>query len=188
MGFLKYPLKLIDGAFDRILAALGAIGGAQLPAFIQHYMQRLGGHVDELQLTVNQYVAAARAAGMSLHEYVASLQAMDKIETTQLSVVIKRAVLRLANLKDALTTLAHTGAWEKPFVFMKHANWPIVKKTWENYVPNVPTDLEGLSYAAAGLFLVAILYQVAKLAFAQTAKLFKNPPDEEPKKQKQAKK
>jgi hypothetical protein len=64
------PLIFIEHITDRAIAAAGAIIFMQIPAFIIQYIQRLGGHVDELKLLIGKYRTAAADNGRSLDEYI----------------------------------------------------------------------------------------------------------------------
>ena len=46
---LAYPLRFLGSILDRIIAGLGAILLAQFPQYFGQYLQRLGGHLNELR-------------------------------------------------------------------------------------------------------------------------------------------
>ena len=64
------PVIFIEHILDRVIAAAGAITFMQIPAFIVQYIQRLGGHIDELKILIGKYKAAAADNGRTLDEYV----------------------------------------------------------------------------------------------------------------------
>src|SRR5690606_12726079 len=47
---------------------------------------------------------------------------------------------------------------ERPFVFIRHLDPEIARATWSIYQPAVPTTLEGLLYALAGVVCALTLY------------------------------
>jgi hypothetical protein len=51
--------------------------------------------------------------------------------------------------------------FERPFVFLHHADPEIVRATWAIFRPAVPTTFEGLIYALAGIFLILGFYHGA---------------------------
>ena len=53
MKLLKMIFIPIDGVLSRAFAAAGALAAVQFPNFVVHYMQRLGGHIDELRRMVD---------------------------------------------------------------------------------------------------------------------------------------
>lgn len=175
MKVMKFFMKMFDGLVDRIFAVLGAVGAAQLPGFMQHYVQRLGGHIDELQRVVNEYAEAAQKVNLTLEQYIKSLEVLKKIEVSQMADVIKRQVIRLADMTETLEAITSTSVWKKPFVFMHNADWSIASRTWENYVPNVPTDLEGLAYAFTGMIITVLVYQTIRLLTVKSAEALKEP-------------
>jgi len=70
---------------------------------------------------------------------------------------------RLAELQEALRAITDSGAWSRPFVFLRHADLGISRATLDTYTPNTPMDLPGLVYAAVGLVLAVLAYKGIKL-------------------------
>ena len=65
--------SLSDGAeriLDRILCAVGAVAFTQFPEFIQQYLPRLEGHLDEARLALDRFRDAAAQSGMTLDQLV----------------------------------------------------------------------------------------------------------------------
>ena len=67
---LAYPLRFLDQFLDRVIAGLGAILLAQFPQYFGQYLQRLGGHLNELRHQVAEYEEAAASLGLTLGEYI----------------------------------------------------------------------------------------------------------------------
>ena len=60
-----------DGLIDRLLCVVGAVLCSQLPEFIQQYLQRLGGHLDEARRQLDQFREVAAKSGLTLDQLAA---------------------------------------------------------------------------------------------------------------------
>jgi len=65
--------------------------------------------------------------------------------------VIENLVNRYFELEQSYLALADSNIFTRWFVFLKEVDWEIAVGTWNNFVPGVPTTMEGLVYAIAGL-------------------------------------
>lgn len=146
-------LKFIDGLADRLAAATGAFLLSQFPQFYGQYLQRLGGHLDEARLIVEQYTKAASLLNLSLEQYISEhLQAGSAVFVST-GEVIENLVLRYEALSRSYQALHEAGLYHRWLVFLKEADWQIAAATWQNFVPGMPTTLEGLLYGLSGLLL-----------------------------------
>jgi hypothetical protein len=161
-SILKYPLQLIDGLMDRIMAVAGAIICAQFPQYYAQYIQRLGGHLDEAHRAVSQYAKVAVSYNMSLQEYInVHLTSNNKIFIST-GKVIQGLVDRLNHLESAFTALQNSTPLDRWVVFIRVVDPKIARKTWANFTPGVPTTVEALFYALAGLLIGWGIYQGLK--------------------------
>ncbi len=159
----RYPIKCADALVDRIVAVVSAVAGSQFPAFVQHYTQRLGGHVAEAERNLMGWKAIAQeTTGGDLvglaNRYLLSVDPEVVAAGNKCSTDIARA----DTLRDALASLQHATVWERPFVFLLHVDHEIASATLDEFSMNVPLDLEGLLYAACGLIFGILLYMGAK--------------------------
>jgi Protein of unknown function (DUF2937) len=148
----------VEKVVDRALCVLGAALAAQLPEFMQQYLQRLGGHLDEARRQLAQFQAAASASGLTLHQLIADTSAQRDPAVARLGSVIAAAAARVAELAAEVRALRGASLWARPFVFLRNLDWGIARATWADFRPAVPTTAEGLVYAAAGLLLALGLY------------------------------
>ena len=65
---------------------------------------------------------------------------------------------RVTELSAAESALRNASLWEKPFVFFSHLDPSIASATLDVYKPAVPTTVEGLVYAAAGMITILCVY------------------------------
>ena len=161
----RYPIKCADALVDRIVAVVSAVAGSQFPAFVQHYTQRLGGHMSEAERnlmewrTIAQETTGGDLMGLA-NRYLLSVEPEVVAAGNKCTADIARA----DTLREALTALQNSSALERPFVFLRHFDREIASATLEEFSMNVPLDPEGLLYAACGLVLGLLLYMGAKHA------------------------
>lgn len=159
------PLDIISGIFDRLFGLLGALILSQFPQFYGQYMQRLGGHLKEAEITLQRYINAARSLGLSLQEYVDHhLVSEDRIYTSS-GEVIGEVVERYQFLEDSFQVLSNASPFNRWILFIRQADWSIAQHTWQEFTPGVPTTLEGIIYALVGLFVGWGLYHAIRRLF-----------------------
>ncbi len=151
-------LRIFDSLIDRILCVLGAILFSQGPEFMQQYLQRLGGHLDEARRQLAVFQQTAAQAGLSLDQFISQTGANPDTSVARLGGVMSGAVERVSTLQSAHDALLHAALWERPFVFVRHLDVAIARATGAVYQPAVPTTAEGLLYALAGMLVFLALY------------------------------
>jgi hypothetical protein len=139
-GPLSFLRNIVSGAF----AAAGAAAFSQFPAFVQQYMQRLGGHRDE----------ALR--------FVENLKARNGVDTNLLAESEKR----LYDLSQAIDALAIAGNFSRPRAFVEYFDPEIVRATAHIFQPAVPLTPEGFVYAGIGVIVGVMLFSLITLPFA----------------------
>ena len=156
------PLRPIfragEGFLDRVLCVVGAVAFCQLPEFIQQYLQRLGGRLDEARRQLAIFENTAAQSQLTLPEFIERTAANTDAAVAKLGGVMKDAIARVEELTAAETALRNASLWEKPFVFFTHLDRSIASATLDVYRPAVPTTTEGLIYAAAGMITILGVY------------------------------
>ncbi|MBW6463072.1 MAG: DUF2937 family protein [Firmicutes bacterium] len=156
------PIKFIDGIADRLFAAFGAVALSQFPQFYGQYIQRLGGHLDEARRMLQQYIDAAASLELTLEEYIIEhLESGSSVFITS-GEVIQGLLERYEALERAYTALQDANIYTRWFVFLREVDWSIAAGTWQNFMPGVPTTLEGLVYALTGLLVGWGIYSLFK--------------------------
>lgn len=158
MGFGKTLLSTGNGFLDRALCVGGALVFSQAPEFIQQYLQRLGGHVDEARRQVAQFRQVADQSGLTLDRLIAQTQLNADPAVARLSTVMSSAAVRLDTLESAQNSMVQSSLFERPFVFLRHVDPDIARSTWSVFKPALPTTAEGLLYALVGMLLLLSLY------------------------------
>lgn len=146
---------------DRVLCVIGAVLFSQAPEFMQQYLQRLEGHLDEARLTLAKFSDAAAQSGMTLAQLVAGSAQNPDPSMRKVGGVIQGAALRVDELAGADAALRGATVWTRPFVFAGHVDWGIARATWAIYRPAVPTTAEGFMYAGVGIVVMLALYHGA---------------------------
>jgi len=141
MSFAGKCLRLANGLIERICFLLGGITGAQIPGFISHYVQRLGGHLDEARRNVETY--------------------RDSVSPETLAVM--RA--RVDDLQNALNSISSPNPFSRFYAFMNHLDYAVARNTLENYVPNLPVTVEGVVCGLIGAIAFSLVYQMIPFAF-----------------------
>lgn len=153
-------LRLFDGAIDRILCVIGAVLFSQGPEFMQQYLQRLGGHLDESRRQLAQFHGAAAHAGVPFETFVQQTSANSDAGLSRLGGIMHETMVRTDDLQAAHDALLQASLWSRPFVFLRHVDIEIARATAGIYRPAVPTTLEGLIYASVGMLFFLTLYHL----------------------------
>ena len=152
-------LAATDTLMDRVLCVVGAVLFSQAPEFMQQYLQRLGGHLDEARRQLGQFHRAAQKTGITLDNLIAKTAANPDPAVAKLSGVMTESITRVENLQTAHEAIASAAIWERPFVFLRYLEADITRGTWRMFQPAVPTTYEGLAYALLGMLVLLAIYQ-----------------------------
>lgn len=147
-----------SGLIDRLLCVLGTVAFSQAPEFMQQYLQRLGGHLDEARRQLEQFRDVAAQSGLTLDRLIAQTSTNSDAAVAKLGGVMSGASARVEELETAQLALQNASVWERPFVFFRHVDASIAQATWDFYRPAVPTTVEGIVYAIVGMFVLLTLY------------------------------
>jgi hypothetical protein len=153
-------LRTVDGLLDRALCVIGAVIFSQVPEFMQQYLQRLGGHLDEARRQLQQFQQAAAQSGLTLDRLIGQTSANADPAVAKLGGVMTAAVARVDALQTAQSAIQHASLWDRPFVFMRYVDPSIAHATWTIFKPAVPTTLEGFVYALAGMLVLIGTYHL----------------------------
>lgn len=169
-------IKTIDAILDRFSAVFGAILMVQAPEFFQQYLQRLGGHVDELRRQIAQLKHFSLIGGKTLHDYIQKFLTYQDADIAAQGKYMESLVVRYENFKQAWQSLSEASVWARPFKFLWYGDSEIISATWANYIPALVFSSEGVVYILLGAligygcytgikFLVMLIYyKFARLA------------------------
>ncbi len=155
---LRPLFRASEGLLDRVLCVLGAVAFCQLPEFIQQYLQRLGGRLDEARRQLAQFETVAAQSKLTLVQFIERTSINTDEAVAKLSGVMQDTIDRVAELADAEAAIRNASLWEKPFVFFAQLDRSIASATLDVYRPAVPTTTEGVIYATAGMLTILCVY------------------------------
>ena len=157
-----HPLRSIfaagEGLLDRALCIVGAVLFAQTPEFIQQYLQRLGGRLDEARRQLAQLNDVAVKSGLTLDQLVADTASSSDPAVVRLGGLVHATASRVDSLATADEAIRHASLFTRPFVFFRHFDPSIARATASIFRPAVPTTLEGLLYAILGMVILLCVY------------------------------
>lgn len=153
-------LELFQEFADRIVCVCGAVLFAQGPEFLQQYLQRLGGHLDEVLRQLTAFEAAAKASGKPWMQFVADTATNADPGIAKLGVTMRETAQRADDLAAAQSALLNASAWSRPWAFFSHLDTEIARATAGVFKPAVPTTFEGAIYAAAGAAVAFALWHL----------------------------
>jgi hypothetical protein len=149
-----------EGLLDRALCVIGAVIFSQVPEFMQQYLQRLGGHLDEARRHLQQFREAAAQSGLTLDRLIGQTTANADPAVAKLGAVMTDASTRVDTLAAAQAAMDNASLWSRPFVFLRHLDPDIARGTWAVFKPAVPTTTEGLVYAMLGMLVLIATYHL----------------------------
>lgn len=129
-------------------AAVVGMGASQVQSFIDQYLQRLGGHLDEATLNLERIQTGVRYQTMSQ-------TVRGELETD--------AAARVNELNTSYEAITSAGIFEQPIAFFRYADEAIVSRAWADFVPAVPLDTQALVYIGVGIVLALVVYEIVKL-------------------------
>lgn len=147
---MRWFLSRLDSLASTVVAAVLGVGASQFMAFVQQYRQRLGGHLAEAQFNVRQTMDGPVYRGLDPEAQRSLLGPL---------------VGRVDDLNEANTALATARPWELPWAFLRTADWDVAAGALADFQPAVPLDLASLVYAALGLLLGWLIYDLLKIPF-----------------------
>ena len=141
--------RWIKIAFGLICAAVLT----QVPTYHQQYLQRLGGHVDELALQVQALDERAGKVGTDRYGYIRDFIASDNLSVQSEGQHLLATVTRHVTLSNSLKRLSEMGMLYVGAAMMVEIDPPIALATLKTYKPAVPLTTAGLGYGVAGFFI-----------------------------------
>ncbi|MBP2462543.1 MULTISPECIES: DUF2937 family protein [unclassified Rhizobium] len=142
--------------FGRMLtmaaAILGGLFFSQAPEFAQQYRQRIGGAFDELKVMITQFDTQANHHGLGRQEALNVYSSSPETFLRDQGDTMRGIFQRYETLLTQQDELIKASLPIKPFVVMRNADPMTFTNTWRDYVPAVPIDAAGLTWAGGGFF------------------------------------
>jgi hypothetical protein len=159
---LTAPFRFFFFLLDRALAAAGAVIFAQFPSFIVQYQQRMGGHVDELQLIISRYSEAAARNSKTIEEYISIHMKSEISDFVSSGIIMTENLARHKELSRTLAELTESSGILKLLTFVKTLNYDIFQKTLDNFTPGISFNIDTLVYSLAGIIFIMSIYFLIK--------------------------
>jgi hypothetical protein len=164
MGMIR-PVRsfgaAVEGVVDRVVCLAGAVLFSQAPEFMQQYLQRLGGHLDEARRQLEHFREAAAQSGLTLDQWARAAAANADPAMARFGPLIHEAGARVAVLGADEAALRGASSLGRPFVFLRHLDPEVLRSTAAVFRPAVPTTWEGALYALTGLLCLLLFYHGA---------------------------
>lgn len=125
---------------------------AQGPEFVQQYMQRLGGHVDELSRFVQRLDEDATRSHITRQAAVDVMAQSDSAFLQDRGRDAQFMIGRHESLNSQQAVLSSAGPFERLAVLAQHYDSEIAVATVASYRPAVPATAEGFLLGAVGFF------------------------------------
>lgn len=159
MKRLGRPLGLFKNLADKIVFAIAAIIGLQIPNFIGQYRQRLGGHFDEASQNLKSYEGIA--------EETIGTTDLDALAThyqqgsSDVQIIGEKLVEDVARA-DRLGLLVENLEGASIFGRLKHLivdlEMPVARATMSDYQPGLPITPEAIMYALIFGIIATLLF------------------------------
>lgn len=126
---------------------------SQFPAFHQQYLQRLGGHVDELRLSVAALDERATNADLDRYTYVRRLiDNTDPVVVTE-GQALMDTVARYIELSASLKRLSELPNYSVAGAMVLEVDRDVGAATLQAFQPALPLSLNGAGHALSGFFI-----------------------------------
>jgi hypothetical protein len=157
--------KMMNGILDRFCAALGGFILAQFPQYIQQYMMRLSGHLEELKIHIRQMEQNSLLTGKSLEQYIQKFLNSQDPDFMHQGILIQKMVSRFNYFLIDLKSLKEASSITRPFVFLSHIKSDIAYETINSFQPGITFTMESLTYFLIGIVLGYLLYNGLTFGF-----------------------
>jgi hypothetical protein len=144
-------IKFFTNTLDRVLSLIFGVVFAQIPQFIQHYIQQLSGRVEELRMQVESMRYAASLSGKSLEQFIHKFQKNADPDFIHQGDVMSQVLGRYEQLSTAYTHMETAAGIEQPFTFFYYVDWSLAKSTMAHFSLGLPLTLEAGVYALCGI-------------------------------------
>ena len=136
--------------FYSLAAASGGAALSQFPEYYAHYVQRLGGRIDQARLRAQGIREDAATLGLSVEDYIRSF--LDSQPHALEGERMAESIFELDRMEAAYHALREAPVLQRPFTFAEHMNTGLVDATLGDFAPALPLTPEGFVYAAVGAF------------------------------------
>jgi len=154
-------IRLIFNYLDKILFALAAILGLQLPAFIQQYSQRVGGHLNEALGHLDRYrLLAAKNYDGNIQQLIAHLKNNPSEKLSSVGTLVEDLSARTEHLQASYNSLQQSNFLKRVFSFVRDLDLDIAKATLEQYQWSIPLTTDAALCAIITATTITALFSL----------------------------
>ncbi|KAA5602625.1 DUF2937 family protein [Roseospira marina] len=143
-----WMVRKLDSLAGAVVGAAGGAAASQWREFLQQYLQRLGGHLDEARRNLEHLTGLHALADAAEKPVVAGMMA-DGRE-------------RVGALVEAMRALTEADPLTQPIMFLRTLDPAIAQATLDRFQPALPLDTASLMWAGGGLILALVAYEGIK--------------------------
>jgi hypothetical protein len=125
---------------------------SQAPEFMQQYVQRLGGAIDELARIVRHFDEDAGRSGYDRQGALRIMGSNSERLVRDQGARMEDNIARLARLRAQQEALRDGGSFRRFVDFAANVDGPLFRRTVEDYAPALPLTLQGAVAAIGGFF------------------------------------
>ena len=159
-------MKWLFGFIDRICVVASALIFMQLPVFMQQYQLRLSGHIEELQLQVENMRKLASSSGNTIQQFIQKFISSQDVDFSRQGELMSNMVSRLNDLNLSYSSLENSSLLMRPFQFVLHLNYSIAIETFHSFEAGLLFSYETICYAVLGMGVgYLICFSISRLLF-----------------------
>jgi hypothetical protein len=152
-------MNIIAGLFDRLLFAVGFIVLMQLPNFVDHYTQRMGGFHAAMRTQLNEYqLLADRNYRGELDALISDFRASSQPAVARTGEQIDTLRHREAELGEGLVVLEGGVFLRKLAYLAGNLDLELAEGTARNFKPGLPLTAEAAVCGLLGGILFSLLF------------------------------
>lgn len=144
---------MIRRAFEVSAGILMALILSQFPTFHQQYLQRLGGHVDELTAQVSALEVRAQQLQMSRYDYIRALKSNPEKTAQSEGIALEDLITRQVRYTQSLERLSTLSMLYVGPVMVMEVEPQVALATIRDFSPALSLTLTGAGYTLFGYVL-----------------------------------
>lgn len=148
MKIIFWLIKKLESLFSAAFACVTSLMLSQFPEYLQQYLQRLGGHIDQMNRMVDLVVSG---------EVFSTLGPIERQKVAQ------DMVLETETLRNVDIAISNAPPLIQPWAFFTMADYRIVVATLENFQPAVPLSIVAMVYGLSGFLIGWLIWEIFKI-------------------------
>ena len=162
-------LRLISGLFALAIALLFA----QVPGFFEEKTQQLSKQSVEISKDLSQFEEIARSTGMSMTQFMQSLESHSTISYQIRGQEIRRKLAQQAEIDTSLKAFQNAEPWSKiHLLIFNHQSLKSLPLERDRLI-DLPKEKESYGFALAGFIIGIFFFSILLFLGARLKKLYK---------------